>query len=686
MRILLSIIFVIIMSGLEAQNLPDVIVEQIELYFSEEETVQDPFQYYELLENYYNNPMDINEVEYDDLLELGLLSDIQISDLISHRSSLGDFLSVEELQAIPSFAVEDILRVRPFLHVPDTERLPVSWKQMFSNSDRTLFMKWGQTLEDKAGFVENENGETKYLGDRNKLFMRFQSNYEYKFRYGFTIEKDEGEQLTHPNSDLGLDFLTFHAAIKDYNKVIKDVVIGDYAVSMGQGLITHSGFGAGKSAFVNNVRRGGRVIRPYNSVNENGMFRGFAATLAPQDNVKMSILFNNVNRDANVVEDITDPEQPELFVSSLLTLGNHRTEAEVADIDAINLSSIGFVAEYDVKNLSLGVNYLRHELNSVLARSDDAYNLYRFSGSELNNYSVDYSYRFRNLHLFGESAYSSTGGLAHLSGLLLGLHKRMGASVMYRSYDRDYNALNPNAFGESYLVNNERGLYLGVELRPTDRLTISSYMDTWTHPWLRFRASNPSDGKEYLMRVEYRVKRKLSVYVQYRNETKLRNTDLFLAERGSLSTALPIKRENLRIQLSNSSLGALELRTRLEFSRFDDVNEEVRTGSMIFQDIIYRPIEKPYSFTARFALFNTDDYDSRIYAYENSILYEFSIPPLFDRGVRYYINYRHDLSPFLTIEGRLARTYKSNGDIGSGNERVDGDSRTDVKVQLKFSF
>ena len=127
------------------------------------------------------------------------------------------------------------------------------------------------------------------------------------------------------------------------------------------------------------------------------------------------------------------------------------------------------------------------------------------------------------------------------------------------------------------------------------------------------------------------------------------------------------------------------MRTRVEFSWFKETSETSK-GTLIFQDVIFKPLEKPYSFTARMALFDTNDFDSRIYAYENSLLYEFAIPSFSDRGVRYYLNYRHDIFDFLTAEFRIARTLKSRGDIGSGNDFIDGDSRTDIKAQLKFSF
>jgi hypothetical protein len=38
----------------------------------------------------------------------------------------------------------------------------------------------------------------------------------------------------------------------------------------------------------------------------------------------------------------------------------------------------------------------------------------------------------------------------------------------------------------------------------------------------------------------------------------------------------------------------------------------------------------------RFALFDTEGYDARMYAYENELIGVFSIPPYAGRGIRWY--------------------------------------------------
>ena len=691
MRLLIMLILLLLSIEIKSQDLPQEIWDQVELFLEDREDGVDLSVLFDRYKIYYENPQDINLLSYDDLQDLGLLSDIQISELLSHRTKYGDLIMIEELQSIPSFQTVDIQRIRPFVSVADPNKLPVTLKDMVSNSRHEVFLKWGRTLEDQAGYLGDEENPPSYLGDPNRLTLRYRGNYENKLRFGLISEKDDGEQLFSDTINSGLDFLTAHLHLREYSSTLKDVVIGDYSISFGQGLISHNGFRAGKSAFVTQVKKGGRVLRPYTSITENGYHRGAGATIALGAQIEFSSFFSRVRRDGNVTVDTLDFDTPDLFLSSLQTSGQHRTLGEKEDKGALGLTSIGGSLRYFQSNLDISINHLSSIFDTPLVRADNIANRFRFSGDQLHNTSIDYSYRYRNVHLFGESAYASTGGLAHLVGALIGLDKRLSASIVYRDYGVSYNTIAPNAFGESSLVNNETGLYLGLELQLSRKWLIRSYADVWRHPWVRTNINNPSTGKEYLLRVDYTIRRKLNAYLQLFHEEKFENLSLSdeLLEASGLTDRLtvgrPQKRQRLRLHLSHQVSKFLELRNRIELSRSENING-VTQGVLIFQDVLYKPWAKPYSITGRIAFFDIDDFRSRIFAYENNILYEFGIPSFSGRGIRYYVNFRYKITRNLLAEVRWARTIKDQGTHGSGNTFIDGDTKTDMRFQLRYSF
>jgi hypothetical protein len=78
-------------------------------------------------------------------------------------------------------------------------------------------------------------------------------------------------------------------------------------------------------------------------------------------------------------------------------------------------------------------------------------------------------------------------------------------------------------------------------------------------------------------------------------------------------------------------------------------------------------------------LFNTDDWDSRIYTYENDLLYSFSIPSLAGRGSRSYIMLKYEIGEIAEI--RVKYGFTSYAEYS--NSYLD---REEIKLQLRFWF
>ena len=85
--------------------------------------------------------------------------------------------------------------------------------------------------------------------------------------------------------------------------------------------------------------------------------------------------------------------------------------------------------------------------------------------------------------------------------------------------------------------------------------------------------------------------------------------------------------------------------------------------------------------------FHTDDYDSRIYIYEKGLLYSFYTPSFQGEGVRLAIHFRYDMNKHWTAIAKLGQTtYFDRDEIGSGNDLIRGNKKTDVQMQLRLKF
>jgi hypothetical protein len=92
-------------------------------------------------------------------------------------------------------------------------------------------------------------------------------------------------------------------------------------------------------------------------------------------------------------------------------------------------------------------------------------------------------------------------------------------------------------------------------------------------------------------------------------------------------------------------------------------------------------------FTARYALFETEDYDNRQYAYENDVFLAYSLPAYFGSGIRKMIMIQYKVNRHISFWIRYAHTrYRNQESIGTGVDGIDGDKKNDIKFQTLIRF
>ena len=465
---------------------------------------------------------------------------------------------------------------------------------------------------------------------------------------------------------------------------IKHFVIGDYHAQFGQGLTFWSGYSFTRKDAANamNIKMNARTIRPYASVDENLFMRGMAATLG-FNKFEITAFLSGKKIDANIsVQDTISDEVRE--ITSFQTSGFHRTTNELFDKDAINEKIYGAHLAYKKRKVSVGVTAVSSSYSADLQRNLQIYNQFEFSDENNVNIGADYNFIFENFNLFGEISRSKNGGLAYLNGMLVSLDPRLSLSVLQRNYQRNYQALFSNAIGENSKNVNERGLYIGVVAVPIKKWTFSAYYDVFTFPWLKFQADAPSHGNEFDMQITYKPSKKLEMYIKYQHEIKQQNTPEDIK---TIDFLVKRDRQKLRYNVTYKVSESVKLRNRIQLSRYQLGNENPENGYLIFQDIIYKKRQSPFSFTFRYSLFDTDSWDSRIYVYEHDVLYAFSIPAFHKRGMRTYLILRYKIAHGIDIWIRYSQTYYNNRDvIGSSLDEIQGSAKSEIKVQVRFKF
>ncbi len=637
--------------------------------------------YLQQMIQFIKNPIALNDADVADLNQLRILTPIQIQGFLLYRKLVGKLIDVYELQAVPGWDIATIQKIRPYISVSMQTSAATTLKARLKKGEHIVLFRLSQVPEKSKGYwIDSSTATNFYPGSPQKILLRYKYNYKNILQYGIVAEKDAGEQFFKGKQKHGFDFYSAHIFIKKLG-IIKALAIGDFTVNLGQGLTQWQSLAFKKSVDVINIKREADILRPYNSAGEINFHRGIAVTLAK--NKWQLTLFGSYKKiDANLVTDTSQSQDD--FISSLQTSGYHRTKSETDDKGIQRQVAFGGNLSCRIKRLHLGLNAIQYKFRFPLVKSADAYNKYALSGNSFGNYSFDYSYTFRNLHFFGEAAFSSSFSKAFVNGLLVSASSKVDVSLLYRNISKSYQSLYSYAFTESTYPTNEKGLYAGISIRPNNAWRIDAYADFYKFPWLRYRVDAPSTGSDYLIQLNYKPNKQLEIYTRYHAESKAINVN---PAQLTLSPVIQQPKKNWRTQISYKINTTVTIRNRTELVWFDKKGIAEEQGFLSYLDFLYKPMLKPYSGSVRLQYFETDGYNSRLYAYENDVLYSFSIPVFYDKGVRYYINLNYDLTKKLSFWVRWAQTVNNDKTVvGSGLDEINGNLKSEIKLQAVYKF
>lgn len=645
---------------------------------------------FQSLENLYYNPLDLNSATEEEFSELMFLTEFQIFSLVKYRKKFGNYSTLYELQYVDGIDPVTLKRLLPFVTISDKNALPrTNLEKAFTYGRHTTLLRYQRLLQDKAGYEDLPDSvliadpdKSRYLGSPDKLYFKYNYQYKDKLFYGVTMEKDDGEQFFNGAQKYGFDFYSGHFQINELG-IIKKLVVGDFSAQFGQGLTMWSGMGYGKTSSATNIIKKPRGINKYSSVNESAFFRGEAVSLQYK-NLVFTEFVSYKSLDGSVdTADNTDLED-EQFVSSFLESGYHRTPSEIAKRSTIKEFVTGGNLSWYTQRLRIGATGIYYNFSEPLGENPEAYRYFDFTGNSNFNLGVDYLLNIRKVNFFGETSMSQNLGYATVNGAVVDFVPEFKMSIVHRYYRPDYQALYAQPFSEGNKPYNESGIFIGAEVFPKKYWKVEAYIDSWKYPWLRYGVGGPSKGTEYLLQVTHYPQRNLEMYLRVKYETKQKNdSDI---ETG-IRPLIAYSSSKYRYHISYSASTEWKIKSRIEISRYNVTDQENNWGYMVYQDIQYKPENLPLTFTARFAVFETSAYETRIYAYEPDILYGFSVPAYYGQGTRLLLVIKYSILDNLDCWFRIANTYYNDQqDLGTGLDAIEGNNRTDIKLQFRYQF
>ncbi len=678
-RLALFFLFFLMFSRVEAQQIEDPIITNILESLLEIQT--EDFDYTELserLNRFKKNKINLNKTNKNQLQELFFLNPLQINALLNHIADNGELIHELELQSIEGFDLETIKNILYFSSINYASGFEdFTLKKLIKNAQNDLLIRSGKYLELQKGYDNNEKNT--YAGTQESVLVRYRLHYQNNIQLAINLEKDPGEKYwANRNNPQGIDFLSFSLFIKDARK-FKKIALGNYSLQFGQGLSLWSGLGFGKGADIFAIAKQDLGLIPFTSINEFSYFRGVASQIK-FGRFDLTPFVSSIKLDAGIsFNSDTNLEE----ISSLQQSGLHRTESEINNRNKIKQQVFGANIQYNFKKFSIGLTAYQSTYNQKFSVGNSIYKKFDFTGNQLKNISLNYSYTYLNTYFFGEFAQSISYGYAFVNGIISSLSPAVSLVLLHRNYQRNYHSFFNQGLSENTNATNEKGFYSGIQIKPNKKFELNFYADAFKFPWLKFRVDAPSSGYDLFGQFTFSPNKNSKYIFRYQFEKKQQNSIGF----NPIPFLIDVKKSKYRAEVQYQINREISLKNRAEIVQLQEGNSAFRFGFLAYQDVNYHPLSSKLSGNLRLALFETEDFDTRIYTYESDVLYGYSIPSLQNEGIRFYTNLRYNIKRGFDFWIKYAITkYNNLNTIGSGLEEIDGNQRSELKLQVRLQF
>lgn len=621
----------------------------------------------EELSHRLSEPLNLNTATRRQLEQFPFLTPLQVENIQAYIYIHGPMQSIYELQLVDGIDKRTIDLLRPFVCVQPVEEEKKGFPSLKS------ILKYGKheaLARFDVPFYTRKGYEQAYLGPSLYHSLRYSFRRGDYVQAGFAAEKDAGEPFFALHDRQGYDYYSYYFLLKNWGR-LKTLALGTYRLDFGQGLVLGNGFGLGKSFSLATSDYRSRGIRKHGSTDENNYFRGAALTVQAAKQLEVSAFYSHRATDGKIENGV---------ITSLPETGLHRTQTEAERKNTVALQLAGGNVAYRGRSLQVGLTGIYYFFDRPYEPNLREYAKYNLRGNYFYNVGLDYRYRLGRFGWTGEAALGKKG-CAFLNRLSYDFSPDYRLLLVHRYYAHDYWAMFAHSFGEGSTPQNENGWYVAAEAAPFARWRFFASVDFFSFPWWRYRISKPSQGVDFRFQAVWTPRRDLTLLANYRFKRRERDVT---GTGGEEIVQTFHNRGRFRLTYAP---GIWKFQTTADYNVFSQQNLLSSHGWQCTQSVACALPWFPLSVSVQGTYFDTDDYDSRVYVYEKGLLYSFYSPSFSGNGFRCSAHLRLDVGKTLMVLAKLGHTvYRDRNEIGSGNDLIAGNRKTDLQVQVRLKF
>ena len=636
-----------------------------ERYYGELSMVEDMDQeswqnVYDILSDMAAHPININAATREDLEQIPFLTEKQVEDINEYLYTNGEMKSIGELAMIPSLDYYQRKLLECIIVVGE------SGKTKPLNMDNIA--KYGQhdiTADMRIPTYTRRGDKSGYEGGRLRHTLRYDFRYGNRIRFGFVGSQDAGEPFFKDKNKLGYDHYSWYFNLNNIGR-LKSLVIGQYRLSIGMGLVINTDLRYGKIASLSTMGRTSESIRPNMSRYEGSYLQGAAAKINIAKGLDVTAFASLRKMDGVRLSNDT--------ISSVNTTGYHRTRTELERKQNTTSSLVGGNVTYVNSGFRIGLTGVYNHLSKVILPNPALkYQRYYPQGDSFWNVGIDYGYSNGWMTLRGETATGDSHALATINSLAINPGGHVEIMAIQRFYSYKYANMYANSFSDGGRTQNESGIYLGMTWKPDYNTRLSIYTDYAYFPWEKSNVRKESHSWDNMVQAETK-RGPWHLSARYRLRLRQRNNEADeLTDRTEHRGRLSVGYEKKTWQTT----------TTAELAHTDF--EQKSTGWMISQNA--SATLRNLTLYATVGYFDADDSSSQLYSYERGILDSFSFTAFYDRGIRYAFGAQWDITRHLMLTMKVGTTdYFNRSTIGTGYETIDASSKTDIEVQARIKL
>ncbi|WP_109997570.1 hypothetical protein [Candidatus Cardinium hertigii] len=641
------------------RSLDDAIMQVYQRQNFEEEA--DFISIQENLQAAYAKPLDLNKITPVALTSLGILSDRQIEHFFKHLANTGPLYSKYELQAIPEFDRDSIALLLPFVYVQESYSVPAhSLGEKIKSGNYYWLVRYDPYWFSKANISPSVNYLP--LGNFDKWITRLAIKY-HNMALHITASKQAGEAFCWDPATHRYGFNIWSISLSlTASKYFKYLIIGDFQIGQGQGLLLNAGYTREKGSDLVAVMRSNNIgIRPYKSIQRKGL-RGIAitSTIGP---LEWTGFYANNNLDA----DLKWATHYKPYTHHIAYTTKYDTLHHLEKKGTLNEQTVGCTLRlpYLHNQAAVGINVLYHYYDLPIIPKVSHYSSYLFQGQQAAASSLFYCLPWYNSLWFGEGGVGifSTAlakhkvGAAFITGLIISLSRYLDFATALYYYGKTFYAPYGNPF-KQYATNhgNEEGMYGGISWTPQSNWKLSTHAHLFATLRPKPQLDKAGHGYTVVTRSSYTWHRTTTWVLQHRFNQNPKNKSIETMRIHPMDNVVGIiQKHHFKCKIDHIFTPTWWTNIEMQYTHYT-------FGAVTYSGYALSAVQKwicnKLQIACKVIYFNAKNYAARLYIHTPQPLYNgMFFKPFYGHGIDSHFLICWKPIPWIRLEAKYTVTY-----------------------------